>query len=91
MQKGENYIPGAYLRAIITNSESNALALPRTAFVKKGESHYVFVVKEKSTQGYQIKEVLVEIGRSTKEHYEVLNLNSDEVYLVNGVYNLLVE
>jgi len=65
--------------------------LPRSAFVKKGDSYYVFVVKEKNDQGYYIKEKLVKLGRSSKEYFEVLNPDIKEEYLVNGVYNLLLE
>ena len=89
--EGNNLINQSYIEANIIVDQIQAKALPADALLKSGKDYYVLAVAKDEDDSYQLRKIKVNIGRQSKEFFEILNIPSGTKVLAKGAYYLNTE
>jgi membrane fusion protein, heavy metal efflux system len=92
--KLKNILPGMYVEATIEVESSMHTVLPTNAVVTVEDNSYVLLMSKQHNRGYEFKKVKVHVGRFNNEWTEIINaaaFKADDVFLVKGAFNLILE
>ncbi|TXE09526.1 efflux RND transporter periplasmic adaptor subunit [Gelidibacter salicanalis] len=87
------FIVGMFAEAYIVVGSSKGMALPKTAVIQQDDDFYALVLERETAQGYEFKQVKLDLGNETEDMVEVLNsvsLNNKKI-VTDGTYMLLNE
>lgn len=85
-------LPGMYVEATLETTADSAMALPESAVVRLEEGSYVLLQLEKDAGTYTFRRRPVRTGRTAEGMVEILDdLSSEDLVLVNGAFDLIVE
>jgi len=90
----KNLLPGMYVEAFIDVAAAEYTVLPSNAVVSLGDEHYVLVQTSKDDSGYTFTRRAVSTGKITNQWTEIKNatdFKSDDLFLVKGSFNLIIE
>jgi membrane fusion protein, heavy metal efflux system len=90
----DELLPGMYVEARIHAAREQRKALPSEAVVAVDDKYYVLVLTAKHPASYTFTRKPVSVGEFTDQWTEILNASAfkpDEVFLVKGAFNLIVE
>lgn len=89
-----NVLPGMYVEATIDVATNLRTVLPSEAVVSLDDQYFVLVRVEDNKEGFAFKKQQVTIGEFNNEWTEIINVadfKADDVFLVKGAFNLIVE
>lgn len=89
-----NVLPGMYVEATIDVATSLRKVLPSEAVVSQDDQYFVLVKVVDDDAGFAFKKQQVTIGEFDNEWTEIINaadFKTDDVFLVKGAFNLIVE
>ncbi|HRJ31467.1 MAG TPA: efflux RND transporter periplasmic adaptor subunit [Cyclobacteriaceae bacterium] len=89
-----NVLPGMYVEATIDVATSLRTVLPSEAVVSQDDQYFVLVKVVDDEAGFSFKKQQVTIGEFDNEWTEIINaadFKTDDVFLVKGAFNLIVE
>lgn len=89
-----NVLPGMYVEATIDVASNLRKVLPSEAVVSQDDQYFVLVQAATNQEGYSFKKQQVTIGEFNNEWTEIINtvdFKADDVFLVKGAFNLIVE
>lgn len=90
-QLSKQFTHGAFVNANIITGEYSAKSLPVDALVKDGSSYTIYVLVEKTEEGYSFKKQDVAIKSISKQFAEVEEVDFVGKILLKGGYNLAIE
>ncbi len=89
-----NVLPGMYVEATIDVATNLRTVLPSEAVVSQDDQYFVLVKVVDNEEGFAFKKQQVTIGEFNTEWTEIVNVADfkvDDVFLVKGAFNLIVE
>lgn len=89
-----NVLPGMYVEATIDVATSLRTVLPSEAVVSQDDQYFVLVKVVDDEAGFAFKKQQVTRGEFDNEWTEIINaadFKTDDVFLVKGAFNLIVE
>lgn len=89
-----NVLPGMYVEATIDVATDLRRVLPSEAVVSQDDKYFVLVSVGKNKDDFAFKKQQVTIGQFNNEWTEIINVDdfkTDDVFLVKGAFNLIVE
>lgn len=90
----ENLLPGMYAEARIHVSSDQRKALPSEAVVSVNGKYVVLILVDQQEALYTFQRKIVQVGEFTNQWTEILNTSefkADDVFLVKGAFNLVIE
>jgi membrane fusion protein, heavy metal efflux system len=90
----DDLLPGMYAEARIHIANEHRGALPAEAVVSVDDKHYVLVLTTKDNASYTFTRKTVRVGEFTNQWTEIVNASDfkpDDVFLVKGAFNLIIE
>jgi multidrug efflux pump subunit AcrA (membrane-fusion protein) len=84
---------GSFVSANVVQRNQSSYALPPTATVERGEGYRALRVVQKTTEGYELEEVYIS-GAKSSDGWRLVpdySSNSNQEYLLKGVFDLLSE
>ncbi len=90
----KNLLPGMYVEAYIDIASSEGIVLPSDAVVSLGDEYFVLVQTDSDDAGYTFVRKTVKVGKVTNQWTEIKNsadFKGGELFLVKGVFNLIME
>lgn len=82
---------GMYVDAEVVLSTANLPALPGEAFLKGEEEVFVLVKEKEDDTNYYFKKQIAKTGYNNIQYTEIQNADTTQLYLVKGVYNIVLE
>ena len=90
-EQSSEFTHGAFVNAKIITGEYSAKSLPVDALVKDGSNYMVYVLAEKTGEGYSFRKQNVKVNRISGQLAEVSELEPGVKVLTKGGYSLEVE
>jgi len=88
----DELVPGMFVDATIGSDPQQGWSLPSNALIETEDGYYVLVQKGKTETGFELKKILVKVGRKTADRTEILpvdGITESTVILAKGGFNLL--
>ncbi|MCK0124848.1 efflux RND transporter periplasmic adaptor subunit [Gelidibacter sp. F2691] len=85
------FIVGMFAEAYIVVGATKGMALPKTAVIQQEDDFYALVLERETANGYEFKQVKLDVGSETEDMLEVLNSVSlkNKKIVTDGTYMLL--
>jgi len=87
-------LPGMYVEATIDVETNLRTVLPSDAITSVDDEYYVLIKVKESPEGYAFTRKQVVVGEFNNQWTEIINaadFKPDDIFLVKGVFNLIVE